>query len=1018
MASLQELLAQEGFEREKFTPNRKPVKFRDRFTPDESIALPIYICRGRNSFNISNKKNNKKKNTDKAIPGSGSSLFSSKRLGSDSERSNCKSIGTEVPQRDEPAIDEVAIKAVISILSGYVGRYLKDGNFREIIREKCYSCLERKKKDSDNGVFANMELGIESIEKLVEDQGTKKELRMKTLRNSIRLLSIVASLNSKNSKNGSTSGTPNSHLSACAQLYISIVYKLEKNDRISARHLLQVFCDAPFLARTYLLPDLWEHFFLPHLLHLKIWYSKELEFLSNLDGGEKEKKVKALSKVYNDQMDMGTAQFALYYKGWLKVGVKAPPVPSVPLPSRPSYPLSRRRSSDSVSSHCSPQRNLYRTVFGPSLERQSMDLNDRNRASIHRRGLEEEEKVCTHENKFSRTLAYVHSGMGAHRRSSDLNYRYSKAELLPETQKSDYFRFLNCRSEPTECLVNSNREARNGSIRKEEKTHPLSSDLSRAITTICSSDSLENCEIAIRVSAKAWLDSHGDPIVETALSKAPVIEGMVEVLFASNDDEILELTISVLAELVARSEENRQRILNSDPQLEIFTRLLRNSSLFLKAAVLLYLLKPKAKQMISMEWIPLVLRVLEFGDQLQTLLTVRCSPQVAAFYFLDQLLTGFNEDRNLENARHVVSLGGLSLLVRRLEKGDTHERNNAASIIYRCIRADGSCRNYIASNLNKSSVLELLVLGNQKKSNGSALSLLTELLCINRRTQISKFLNGLINGGSNLNTMHILLIYLQKAPPEERPLVAAILLQLDLLGDPLKCSVYRDEVVDEIIAGLECQVRNENIQKQSARALLMLGGHFSYAGEASVEKWILRQAGFDDSSGDSYTSGDIVGDEYMKLNEEEEAADDWQRKAAIVLLTRGNKRLLAALSDSIANSIPSLARASLITVSWMSSFLPSIPDENFRSLACSILVPQLLQSLKYDRDLEERVLASYSLLSLIKSSDCSSTLSPLDEELVSLLRNLSLVTWTATELISIITNSSRHWYPELEDIPA
>lgn len=75
-----------------------------------------------------------------------------------------------------------------------------------------------------------------------------------------------------------------------------------------------------------------------------------------------------------------------------------------------------------------------------------------------------------------------------------------------------------------------------------------------------------------------------------------------------------------------------------------------------------------------------------------------------------------------------------------------------------------------------------------------------------------------------------------------------------------------------------------------------------------------------------------------------------------------------ALSDSIANGIPSLARASLVTVSWMSSFLNTVGDDNLRSMACSILVPQLLESLNYDKDVEERVLASYSLLCLAKSS--------------------------------------------------
>jgi hypothetical protein len=281
-------------------------------------------------------------------------------------RSNTNSSASKgTSRRDEPVIDEVAIRAVISILSGYVGRCLNDVSFRENLLEKCKSCLVRRKKEPDNGIFVNVELGIESIEKLVEeDQGTttkttsSRELRMKTLRNSIQLLSVVDSLNSENSKKGSTCGTPNSHISACAQLYLALVYKLEKKDRFSARHLLQVFCDSPFLARTHLLPDLWEYFFLPHLLHLKIWYTKEVEALSTTDYA-KEKKMQALSKMYSEQMDKGTADFALYYKKWLKVSVKGPPVvPTVPLPAKLRIGSSRRGSSDSYSSLSSPQNNL------------------------------------------------------------------------------------------------------------------------------------------------------------------------------------------------------------------------------------------------------------------------------------------------------------------------------------------------------------------------------------------------------------------------------------------------------------------------------------------------------------------------------------------------------------------------------------------------------------------------------------------------------------------------------------
>jgi len=352
---------------------------------------------------------------------------------------------------------------------------------------------------------------------------------------------------------------------------------------------------------------------------------------------------------------------------------------------------------------------------------------------------------------------------------------------------------------PKESFDNSNRRPKNAST-------VFSRDFVGAITTIGSSDILSDCEFAIRVITKTWLNSPGDPLIEEALTRPSVVEAMLEVLFSSTNDEILELIISILAELIGRNGAIKQIILNSDPQLEIFVRLLRSASLFLKAAILLYLSQPKAKQMLSSEWVPLILRVLEFGDKLQTLFTVQCSPQVAAFYVLDQLLTGFDEDKNLENARQVLSLGGLTLLMTRIE-GEVHERNNAAMIISCCIRAEGSCRNFLADNINKTSLLELIVVGSKQNSSGYALSVLAELLYLDRYalvtylstfsfswsemlrglkfhtrgTKTLNFLKGLKDGWGGINVMHVFFIYLEKAPPEERPIVAVILLLLDLM---------------------------------------------------------------------------------------------------------------------------------------------------------------------------------------------------------------------------------------------
>ncbi|MCE3216027.1 hypothetical protein HAX54_004495 [Datura stramonium] len=92
----------------------------------------------------------------------------------------------------------------------------------------------------------------------------------------------------------------------------------------------------------------------------------------------------------------------------------------------------------------------------------------------------------------------------------------------------------------------------------------------------------------------------------------------------------------------------------------------------------------------------------------------------------------------------------------------------------------------------------------------------------------------------------------------------------------------------------------------------------------------------------------------------------------------------------------------------MSNFFCFIEDKGVQSLVYSELIPELMKLLKYNNAIEERVLAYLSLLKLADNSDYLAKLSPLDKELISDLHKLSEATWTAKELISIISSSSRH----------
>ncbi|KAJ9565032.1 LOW QUALITY PROTEIN: hypothetical protein OSB04_000998 [Centaurea solstitialis] len=985
MGSLSELLAKEGFT----SNNKKKPKFNKTVVDHDSIALPIYICRDRKT--IDPPKNNNKKKT------SSSSLVSSR------PRRTSLSSASVSRRSDEPAIDEVATKAWISILSGYAGKYLRDKRFRDSLREKCCSCLVRSTNaGSDNGVFANMELGIESIEKLIDSPGTMKELKMKSLRNSIGFLTI---LNSRESKNGTTSGTPNSHLSACAQLYLSIVYKLEKNDRICARTS----------SRCLSIRLNW----LGHIC-CRIFGTISFCPISSISRFGTTKKSKAfpkrLSEVYEDRMDMGTVQFALYYKEWLKTGGQPPSsLPSVPLPS---VKLRRRSSSvslASLASRSSINNFLHGAVFG--VEKQpSMEVDNQ---AIERKedDDDEEEELYSLNDHNTNKQRNLENRLTALRKYSSLN-----------STKPDYTWFLPCQS----------LQPKPPSTKSSSITPPIS-ELTRAVSTISTSENLTECETAVRVMTKAWLN---DPLVEKTLSKPSVIEGLLEVLFAATDEEIQELVISLLTEFVTRNEANGKIILSLDPQLEGFTNLMRNSSLFLKAASCSIGETGGQTDDVSRMG-PVGATGARVWRSDQPLFSVRCSPQAAAYYFLDRLLSGFDEDRNLR-------MGGRVEFV--VEKnGDWGWCRKEKSCKCCLLPTEGVGITW-ADNLNPELVLSLLVdaksptamrsrclarrvnlhqqimsrlIPTDDKINSVATifcirlklnlasHLAYQLVCQNtdlkysERTfgleQRTKLFDELLKGWDCLNTLQILLVSLQRATREQRPLVASIMFQLDLMGDPLKSSVYREESIEAITEALDSRICNENVQTQAAKALLVLGGRYGYTGTPEVEKWILKEAGYDESLEGGFHGRYYVVKGSQHLNEDDEI-EHRQRKAAMGLWMSGGQKLIAALGESIANGIPCLARASLVTVAWMSKFVHTVGDGDvLRSTALLTMVRHLIESLNRTSTIEERVLASFSLLELYKSSGSVFEIS--DEEkkaMVVHLRNISKVTWTAKKLTSIL----------------
>ncbi|KAB5572893.1 hypothetical protein DKX38_000087 [Salix brachista] len=348
--------------------NGSSERYRERKGKDNKATERRGSNSDEKSLKYTGLSNNSRKRMDQARAAYEGSVRVSKNVngfGDDQRPKNEKS----EPAAPEIALDEAAVKAVTSILNGYIKRFFRDSEFRTTLRHNCFSSLGFIRTEEGDSIEsmakANLEQAIATVEKVSEAAARANDLKTAALQ-----LSVITGLNSNDRKDDYTPGTPNSRLSACAHIYLSVIYKLQKKDKASAKHLLQVFCDSPFPARTLLLSELWDYLFFPHLSHLKTWYKQEADSLFRKPS--KITRLKFLDKVYNETLDSCTCQFAVYYKDWLTEGVEAPSIPSVDIPFTSQQSGSQDHSSGPAgpSAPFSPQptvsKKLYDAVFGRS----------------------------------------------------------------------------------------------------------------------------------------------------------------------------------------------------------------------------------------------------------------------------------------------------------------------------------------------------------------------------------------------------------------------------------------------------------------------------------------------------------------------------------------------------------------------------------------------------------------------------------------------------------------------------
>ncbi|CAH1446311.1 unnamed protein product [Lactuca virosa] len=309
--------------------------------------------------------------------------------------------------------------------------------------------------------------------------------------------------------------------------------------------------------------------------------------------------------------------------------------------------------------------------------------------------------------------------------------------------------------------------------------------------------------------------------------------------------EVLRTTVYILSELLVADERLREILTNVD--LECLAALLQNG--LSEAAVLIYLLKPSFSQLSEFNLVPYIIQNICKKDEESKDSELVMNPKDAAVELVAQVL---------------------------IEGDETSRNSNALSVyIYR------SCRNLIATRIDLCYVLELFHAGNEYVR-GLCIEFLWELVQLNRRTLCNQILQIIKDEGA-CSTMHTLLVYLQNAPMEQQPVIASLLLQLDLL----KNEIYREEAIQTLIESLP-KKDFPNSQLAALDALSSLSGHLSASGKSLTEAWLLKLAGFDQPYEDSVKKENLKVNEHEPIEnmdkEEEIAANCWGEKDSFCTL--------------------------------------------------------------------------------------------------------------------------------------
>ncbi|XP_017611574.2 putative E3 ubiquitin-protein ligase LIN [Gossypium arboreum] len=522
--------------------------------------------------------------------------------------------------------------------------------------------------------------------------------------------------------------------------------------------------------------------------------------------------------------------------------------------------------------------------------------------------------------------------------------------------------------------------------------------LRQAITSLCMSEILKESERAVLQIETFWQNMNIEPDILTMLSKPAVINGFVEILFNSVDLQVLKATFFLLCELGSRDETVIHTLTRVDSDVQRIVALFKEG--MEEAIVLIYLLRPSINGLVEMDVVESLISVIK--GRADDLFKMCLKPKTASILLLRQILQSNEENVVASIISTIVSSKVIERIVGSLEAEWAVERLAAVGILRRCIQQDGKCRNTIADKAQLAPVLENFM-ATRDEERFEIVYFLSELVKLNRRTFNEQILNIIRDEGS-FSTMHALLVYLQTTLQDQSPIVAGLLLQLDLLVEPRKMSIYREEAIDTLISCL----RNSEFpaaQIAAAETIVSLQGRFTTSGKPLARPFLLKRAGLDKNYRKLMRMEQLHNNpgDFEDISEEEKAADAWERKTAFVLVSHEFGLVFEALAEGLKSKSAELCSTCFVAATWLVYMLGVIPDTGIRGAARVCLLKHFISTFKSSKDIEDRTLSLLALKSFIHDPEGLRDLSSYMKHILKGLRELRKSSSLALEIMKLLS---------------